>query len=242
MLGRVLGWAAVVGVGAGLVSSGGCSPKVTTEAAPLASRAHNPTVVYVTDFYLDPSAVKSEHAVPRPLGGGGGPLRGAIDQLRGEDPQTKAANYVRLLSQTITDSLNSAGVRAEYRPGRQTLRSEMVPPDADFPSSGWIVGGWFDRVNQENRAIESTVGFGTGGGDVEIQVVVSDAAKDPREPFLVLGSESAAKIMPGGLVTRNPYAMAAKFVLSKNDAEMDIRKQGRAIADHLVKYINTGKP
>ncbi|MGH7133594.1 MAG: DUF4410 domain-containing protein [Phycisphaerales bacterium] len=220
------------------LAPGACSPKTTVEPTPLAKsgRVHNPSIVYVTDFYLDPSEMSHDHSpLPR------GPLRGAVDELRGEDPKTKAAKYVRLLSETITDDLNAANIRAEYRPSATPLRAEMVPANANIPSSGWIVGGWFSRVNQENRALESTVGFGSGGGQVEIEVVVSDAAVDPRAPFLVIGSESAAKMMPGGLVTKNPYAMAAKFVLSKGDGERDVKAQGHAIAQDLIRYITTGK-
>ena len=216
-----------------------CSPKTTVEPQPLAKsgRVHNPSIVYVTDFYLDPSEISSDRSAPLPRG----PLRGAVDEMRGEDPKSKAAKYVRLLSETITDDLNAANIRAEYRPSATPLRSQMVPADANLPSSGWIVGGWFSRVNQENRMLESQVGLGTGGGQVEIEVVVSDAAVDPRQPFLVIGSESAAKMMPGGLVTRNPYAMAAKFVLSKGDGERDVTAQGHAIAQDLIRYINTGE-
>lgn len=215
-----------------------CSPKTTVEPTPLAKsgRVHNPSIVYVTDFYLDPSEIQSNQTpLPR------GPLRGAMDELRGEDPKSKAARYVRLLSETITDDLNAANIRAEYRPSATPLRPEMVPANANMPASGWIVGGWFSRVTQENRALESTVGLGTGGGQVEIEVVVSDAAVDPRAPFLVIGSESATKLMPGGLVTKNPYAMAAKFVLSKGDGDRDVKAQGHAIAQDLIRYITTGK-
>jgi hypothetical protein len=47
--------------------------------------------------------------------------------------------------------------------------------------------------------------------------------------------------MPGGLVmNKNPYAMAAKFVLSRGATERDVKQEGVAIANNLLAYINGG--
>jgi len=93
----------------------------------------------------------------------------------------------------------------------------------------------------ENQpGVEATVGFGKGSGHVSIEVAVSDLAGDPRAPFLTIGSESGRHQTPGGLVTMNPYAMAAKFVLARGETEKDVKKEGAAIAQNLIKYIEQG--
>jgi hypothetical protein len=46
--------------------------------------------------------------------------------------------------------------------------------------------------------------------------------------------------MPGGLVTLNPYAMAAKFVLARGETERDVKAMGAAIAKALVQYLRDG--
>jgi len=49
--------------------------------------------------------------------------------------------------------------------------------------------------------------------------------------------------MPGGLVTMNPYVMAAKFVMNKrNGTEKDVKSLGAEIAKSLCQYIQQGAP
>ena len=84
----------------------------------------------------------------------------------------------------------------------------------------------------------SAVGFGHGAGEVEIGVVVYDLAQDSRNPFLYLGTETGQRLKPGGLVTMNPYAMAAKFLLARGATEKDVKEQAKAIARNLLQFIN----
>lgn len=69
------------------------------------------------------------------------------------------------------------------------------------------------------------IGFGAGASDMEVQVLVSDlAAANPAEAFLVLGTASDPSRLPGGVVTKNPYMVAAKFVMGKNGAKHDVAR------------------
>lgn len=221
----------------GLAGLIGCSSPSKPPHTPLAADAtHRPQTVYVADFYLSPEQVQSEHLVPRPR-----PVRDLLESARGEDPAERAKRLVRLLSETIVGELQASGVSAEYLPGRQSgFRQQFIPADAELPKQGWIVSGWFDKANEGNRAAEATVGFGTGKEDVRIDVAVSDLAGDVAAPFLFIGSDSDQMHLPGGLVTRNPYVIAAKFVLSREDMEKDVKEQGKLIARKIVAYMNTG--
>jgi len=209
------------------------SPDTAAPAAPL----HPPSIIYVTDFYLSPGMIQ---AAPSIIGAAGGPvsrLREEAQIIRGDDPQSKAKKLVEILGTTITQQLNDSGIRAEYRPHANGLRQEFFPSSAVLPTEGWMLGGWFDRVQEPNRQEEAVVGFGAGSGKISVEVVVSDLAGNPHEPFLCIGSENAKNHMPGGIVAMNPYAMAAKFVLTRGQTDRQTKAMGKAIADSLIQFI-----
>jgi hypothetical protein len=192
-----------------------------------------PEIVYVTDFFLDPTGIDKEKIIQRE----GRVRRGRKSD---DDPVAKAKKLVAVLSQSIVDGLVGGGQKAVYLPGIEGNTKAFPPSGVVLPKAGWLVGGWFVKVDEGNRALEATVGFGAGSGQVEIEVVASDLAVNPSAPFLDIGSESKTKVRPGGLVFMNPFTMAAKFVLSKGATEKDVKQQGAAIAEKLVAYINTG--
>jgi hypothetical protein len=200
------------------------------DQAPKISR---PSVIYVTDFYLDPTQVKKETVLHSE-----GMVKKRLESLKGDDdPSEKAAKLVTTLSNSIIKELQSAGFKAEYLHNPEGLRKDFMPKGLNLPKEGWLVAGWFSKVDEGNRAVSSTVGFGRGEESVEIDAVVYDLLKDASEPFLCMGSESAASKTPGGLITKNPYTMAAKYVLSKGATEKDVQKQGSEIAKTLLQYI-----
>ena len=63
---------------------------------------------------------------------------------------------------------------------------------------------------------------------------VSDLADQPDAPFVILGTVTDPERLPGGLVSRNPYVVAAKFVLEKGAPERDVQATAQAIADKIV--------
>ena len=228
----------------GCAAGTGRQPSVaTTVPAGAPGSVKAPPIIYVTDFYLPPGMIQPAETLPEKVGLGGGPvsrLRQDARALRGDDPAAKAKKLVRTLGETLASQLNKAGYRAEYRPSASGLRAEFFPANEALPKEGWLLGGWFERVQEGNRAEEATLGFGAGAGKVSIEVVVSDLAGDPRQPFLCIGSDSGQKHMPGGLVALNPYAMAAKFVLERGETERDVKAMGGAIAKALVQYLRDG--
>ena len=222
--------------------STGCSTD-KTNAQPASYKVAPPKTIYVSDFYIDPSQIKKQSLLPAqgPLQRQG-PLRSQLKQLRGDDPESKARKLVRTLSDSVVKSLNEAGLHAEPLHGQAEFRSEFVPAGADLPKEGWVLGGWFTKVDEGNRAMQATVGFEMGAEEIETQVVVADLSKDLHQPFLFMGSGTGPHHMPGGLITKNPYAMAAKYVMSRGATERDVKKQGKAIAQDLIHYLQTGQP
>lgn len=194
--------------------------KVQQETATPRPQVSLPKMVYVADFRLDAQAQEA----------GGGPLdRPRLLHLPGEsrDPAEQAAKIVNLTAQSLTDDLNRAGVPAR-----------RLPPGAPLPASGWLVRGTFTEASEGNTIRRAVVGFGAGAPKMEVQVGVSDLADQPEAPFVILGTAADPERLPGGLLTRNPYVVGAKFVLEKGAPERDVKATAQAIADKIVELRN----
>ena len=209
----------------------------TGPATPSPTAVQPPPIIYVSDFYLNPANIQKETIMQRQ-----GILRSRLEELRGDDPVSQAKKLVRALSDGIVGALKKAGYNAQTLPSSDGFRPDFIPPDVTFPPTGWLVGGWFTKVDEGNRAMQAVVGFGMGAESADTQVVVSDLTKDPRAPFLFIGSATGmtGNMMPGGIVSKNPYVMAAKFVISRGATERDVKRQGTAIGEDIVKYIKNG--
>jgi hypothetical protein len=197
-----------------------------------------PSIVYVADFYLDPDQITKQAVIKRD-----GFVKKRLDKIKNDDdPADKAAKLISTLSDAIVSGLQTAGQKAERSPGEEGFRKDFMPDNLDLPKDGWLVTGWFSNVDEGNRALSSSVGFGKGSASVQLEVVVYDLSNKAGEPFLHIGSDSGAKKTPGGLITKNPYSIAAKYVLSKGATEKDVQKQGSEIAKGLLQYINDHAP
>ena len=201
-----------------------------------------PRVVYVASFAVAPDAIQkqgglfgaAEQAVqqrPRLLGGilgGGEGGGGGIIERRTAGDNPTADQVTQLLAQSIVEGLQSEqlGFPAEY-----------LPPGAPPQSSGWLITGEFTSVDPGNRAQRAVIGFGAGEATTEVDVTVNRIADGGTPtPVLQFGSNADSGHAPGAVVTMNPYAAAAKFVLGRNATQRDIQKMGEAIAQEIAKY------
>ena len=205
-----------------LLAGTGCA---SSSAPPSFAAAKRP--VYVRDFLYDTGDAR-EHE-ERFIGGGEGPVRRLLQgRPISEDATGRARRLAELLSNTIVHDLGEAGFRAS-----------RIAPDAAPPADGWLIGGEFLEIDEGNRLRRAVVGFGAGQADVHIQVEVFDLLRDQRSPVLVYGTAEASSKAPGGAVmtaaTHNPYAMAARYVLSRRATEDEVEKLGKQIAADLVK-------
>src|SRR5262249_56739278 len=135
---------------------------------------------------------------------GGGRSRG--------EAAARARGLAELLSKTMAHALE----KARFSAGR-------IASDAVRSGDGWLIGGEFLEIDEGNRLRRAVVGFGAGQADVHVQVEVFDLLRDPRSPVLVYGTAEVSRKAPGGAVmtaaTHNPYAMAARYVLSRRATE-----------------------
>lgn len=176
-----------------------------------------PARVYVQDFKLDVPPTEEgvgllnrPRLLPRPLE---------------SDPATQAKRIVEKMAEDIVKNLREAGVAAE-----------RLPPGAALPNSGWLVSGVFTEVGEGNTLRRAAIGFGAGGSSMDAQVGVSDLAQQPDAPFIIFGMISSPDHLPGGLASKNPYVVAAKFVIEKRAPDKDIERTAKAITDELLKY------
>jgi len=190
----------------------------TAETADKAAPAPGkPEIIYITDFEIDVGDVSQQTGIlQRPK------------RVR-EDPASKAARLVELLSISLVSDLQNKSI-----PAKRLYRGQSLP------DRGWLVTGEFLEVDEGNSLRRAAVGFGAGATDMLVQVAVIDLSKGSKDPFVTFGTDSRSGRGPGAVVFPNPYVAAAKFVLSKRASESDIRKTARQIANVLAKYIEEG--
>jgi len=206
----------------------GCAPtagnnltggaRVESESATAALPSTPARRVYVQDFALDAEATEPKTGLlGRPR---------LFRELTGEDPATHARRIVDELATALVKDLNAAG-----------LPAERLPDGRSLPLDRWLVPGAFTEADSGNTLRRAVIGFGSGKTDMEVQVGVSDlASPHPTESFLVFGTITDPSRLPGGVVTRNPYVVAAKFVLAKGAPERDVQHTAKTIADELVRF------
>lgn len=199
----------------------------------LVPNAAPPDRITVMGFDADPGAVKKgsglvegvESAVGERQGGilgGGGPLRRRI-----AEDQPSTTDVVSLLATSITKGLSSQNLGVPVF---------QLPPGAPPPAYGWLVDGRILSVDPGNRAERAVVGFGAGEATAEVQAYVDQLGPTGATRLLEIGVDADSGKMPGGAVAKNPYAMAAKFVIGRKATDKDIEKLGAEIAKQVADY------
>jgi len=196
----------------------------STAAKPAATQATlvaNPRPVVVRDFAFDVAQLHTDEGL---MARREGPAKRILGNLRPEEtPAQKATRLAGVLSETIAKELTALKI-----PSSREIQ------DAPLPANGLVVGGQFMQVDEGNRLKRAIVGFGSGSTEVLVQVEVYDLTQSREHPILVYGTGTGSKSTPGAVVSLNPYAMAVKYVLSRNATEKDVRKLGKQIAKDLA--------
>lgn len=195
-----------------------------------------PSKIYVQDFKLDVSDLKTDSGVgglTDQVSGSGGIL-GRLNQRmsRGSISGTAEDQVPQItlaMSESLISGFSKRGVPAERLP----LAASEIPRD------GWLVRGHFVEVDEGNRAQRAALGFGLGATQMEAQVEVADlSSKNPNQPFLIFGTNKEAGMKPGGF---NPYVMAAKFHMEKKATVQDIQKTADEIVAEVLKSRDQAK-
>lgn len=202
--------------------------KSNTSAMPAAKP---PRVIYVNSFSLNQAATSGEAQAP---GGGGRPrllgtLRGGeqetiIGQHREEQKEQTLAKLPSSLQKALIADLSQSIAPATRGDGTR------VAPDC------WVITGQFLEVDTGGRALQAGVGFGAGQSHLEVRAQVY-SARDLKKPFLTFDSQGASGHMPGAVLSKNPYAAAAKFVMSKREPDKEAKKIASSIAHEIGKFM-----
>lgn len=186
-----------------------------------------PTMIYVSDFDLDASTIKSESGMLPPPPTLPGLLGNVLPPLPGtpKDPQVLARDLVDSMSTSLVEDLTEAGVGAR-----------RLTPGNPIPTSGWLVRGVFTDVNQGNQLSRAVIGFGAGKTDLQVLVDISDLAQGVPKPFYELNTTADSGKAPGAgpTIVLGPVGLAARFVIAGKDLDRNVKQTASKIAVEVV--------
>lgn len=211
--GTALATAAAIGV-----MLGGCSEAKLVSSNDVALAAAAPTIVHVADFTLAPDSLKSEDLFAD------SPLHTYLEEK-------KARALVGTMSSAIIADLKKKGIAAD-----------RLSANAALPPQGWLVRGTFLRIDEGNRLRRSIIGFGTGRTDLEVATTIDDLTIGAAPaPLYRAQTDAASAKAPGAVVTFNPYAAAAKFVLAGRDLDRNTRETAEKIAALIATKVKAAR-
>jgi uncharacterized protein DUF4410 len=192
-----------------------------------------PRVIYVADFAIDTSLVQTSSDVPSQVIGRDGGLiarlrehAGSARQADSTNPEIEASQAVDQLAKSIVSTFVNVGMPAE-----------RIAAGTTIPADCWLMRGEFDKLSEGNRLQQSVIGFGAGQPEVEVSGAIVATQAGTATTILGFGDESQQHRMPGGIVTRNPYVIAAKFVMSRHATGRDVQQLGASLASEIVSYM-----
>jgi hypothetical protein len=206
----------------------GCgTAKVSRQHAIGAAPTAKPTMIYVSDFDLDASNIKSERGMLPSLPKMPGPLGDVLPPLPGapKDPQVLKRDLVESMSTSLVKDLTKAG-----------LNACRLTPGNPIPASGWLVRGVFTDVNQGNQLRRAVIGFGTGKTDLQVLVDVNDLAQGAPRRFYELNTTADSGKAPGAgpTIVLGPAGVAARFVIAGKDLDRNVKQTASKIAAEVV--------
>jgi len=211
-----------------LLASWGPALRSAQKATPDKSPDKTKTI-YIADFELDAQNVQPDEG-PGGRGGvlrGNGPVRRATGHGTG-DPAQQAQHIVNLMSDSLVSDFQKAGYIAQ-----------RVAPGSESIGAGYLVKGVFTEVDQGNRVRRAVIGFGAGQVNMQLYVNVSDATR-PQENLYTLDKDDTSGKGPGAVITMNPIAAGAKFVMEKNASDKVVKKTAKQISEEVIQKINAG--
>lgn len=204
--------------------------KVSSQREIGALPTEKPAMIYVSDFELDASKIKSEPGIlptPPKLSG---PLSKILPSPPGasKDPHVLARELVDAMSESLVEELGKAGQNAHRLVAGNTI-----------PDSGWLVRGVFTDVSQGNQLRRAVIGFGAGKTDLQVLVDINDLAHGAPKPFYELNTAADSGKAPGvgPLILLGPAGVAARFVIAGNDLKRNVKQTASKIADAVVHRI-----
>jgi len=181
-------------------------------------------VVYVADFQLEVEAENKASQRPFQVRKR---IKDRVDLVTGEEsPEKKAKEIVDTLAESIVAELGGKGVASKRL-------YKQAPPACQC----WVLEGEFVERDEGDRLKRAVIGFGSGSADMQVGITLSDIADKTVKVLLDTQMDGKKDRMPGAVVTRNPYVAGAKFILTKNAPDREIKKLCSQIADKIYEVM-----
>ena len=220
-----------VGVVAGCLLGACNTAKVTAQRDLSPAPAEKPTIIYVADFGLDAENIQHEEGIlserPGPLGRVGNRLYGTSS-----DPAARASQLVNLMAKSLVKDLTHPGFSAR-----------RLPAGDPMPVEGWLLQGVFTEVQEGNRLQRAMIGLGVGQTDLQVVVNMENLSKGPPKPFYEISTDANSGNKPGAapVIALNPYAAAARFVVSGQDLNRNVVNTASQIAAEISRRAQERK-
>ncbi len=224
-------WAGV-SILAGCLLAGCNTAKVTSQRDFSPAPGQKPAMIYVANFDLGAQNIEHEDGA---LSGRRGPLGRVGNRLSGasQDPAARARQLVDSMAESLVKDLRNAGFNAT-----------RLPPGAPLPGDGWLLQGAFVEVQEGNRLRRAMIGFGQGETDLQVVVGMQNLSQGPPKPLFEITTDASSGNKPGAgpTLALNPYAAAARFVLSGQDMNKNVRHTASQIAAEISRRASLSAP
>src|SRR5215472_8413712 len=151
------------------------------------------------------------------------------EDSREETPADRANALVNQVSETLIRALTEAG----YDARRLTAGSPL-------PKEGLRLRGVFAEADERNRARRLLVGGEPVGAKVILFVGVNNLSQ-PEQPLYLLADPPAPDPRHGPVITVTSYAPAARFELSREPSDDELKKISANIAASLTALVNANR-
>jgi len=178
--------------------------------------------IFVSDFELP--AVPSKPPSPSVPNAAKKPNNQSTGLLQDTDsPSEQARLVVDTFSKTLVQALQNGKFTASRQSGSR-------------PTGGVLIRGVFAEPDAMNRVRRGLLGTNAPGGKFLLYVGIFNLSR-PDAPLYELAAAQEADPRYGPVITLNNYIPLAKFDVSKNPSEEDIRKICVQIVDNLTALL-----
>jgi hypothetical protein len=121
---------------------------------------------------------------------------------------------------------------------KKGITTDRLAANSPVPRQGWLVRGIVMKIDEGDRVERSIIGLGSGQTDLEIAISIDQLSADaPPAPLYQGRTDATSNKLLGAVITLNPYAAAAKFVLDGNDLDRSTRATTEKIADEIAARV-----
>ncbi len=197
-------------------------------------------IVYVSDFDLDVLYVKRPlRGVPRtgsrsapgsrPASSTASRTSSDADAPTEETPADRANALINAVSESLIHTLTQAGYDAR-----------RLPAGSAPPKAGLRLRGVFAEADERNRARRLLVGGEPVGASLILFVGVNNFAR-PEQPLYQLADPPVPDSRHGPVITVTSYAPAARYELSREPSDDELKKISSNITASLTALVNANR-